>query len=151
MMRIKTLLGALLLVSAIGIVNQSAHAATSIPQPIAGNYSLLTDDAVGGGYAVELGNLLFYIGNDSKHGVELWRTDGTASGTKLVVDATPGRDSTNFLNLFVAGGKVWFSSWGGGIWATTGTAASTKKISNTLILDDAVDHPTQPNMALKFG
>ncbi|NBO56847.1 MAG: hypothetical protein EBU84_20140, partial [Actinobacteria bacterium] len=85
---------------------------------------------------------------DPEHGQELWRTDGTVSGTRMVIDATPGRESTSFSNLHVAGGKVWFSSWRGGAWVSNGTPGGTKKISDTLVLEEAVNHPTRSDVAL---
>ena len=35
-------------------------------------------------------NKLYFIANDGIHGYELWQSDGTASGTKLVKDIVPG-------------------------------------------------------------
>lgn len=148
MSRIKICIAGLLLVTSISYVTNPAVAATAGPRTIPGGYSLLTDDAVGHELAAKLGNFLFYVGNDPEHGNELWRTDGTARGTKMVVDATPGRESTRFENLYVAGGKVWFSSSRGGFWASNGTSAGTKKISDTLELEQAVNHPTRSDVAL---
>ena len=148
MSKIKTYISGLLLVTSIAYVTNSATAATTAPKTIPGGYSLLTDDAVSDDIAVKLGNLLFYVGNDAEHGSELWRTDGTMRGTRMVIDATPGRESTNISNLYVAGGKVWFSSWQGGTWASNGTTGGTKKISDTLVLEEAVNHPTRSNVAL---
>jgi ELWxxDGT repeat protein len=146
--RIKTCITGLLLVTSIGYVTNSAAAATASPKTIPGGYTLLTNDAVGDDIAVKLGNLLFYVGDDPEHGKELWRTDGTVSGTRMVIDATPGRESTSFSNLHVAGGKVWFSSWRGGAWVSNGTPGGTKKISDTLVLEEAVNHPTRSDVAL---
>ena len=148
MSRIKTCITGLLLISSIASATNSAVAATSSPRTIAGGYSLLTDDAVGDYTSVKLGNLLFYVGNDAEHGSELWRTDGTTRGTRMEIDATPGREATGIQNLHVAGGKVWFSSWRGGIWVSNGTSAGTKKISDTLELEQAVNHPTRSDVAL---
>jgi len=41
-----------------------------------------------------LGSTLFFAGHDGVHGVELWATDGTAGGTRLVADLRPGLDSS---------------------------------------------------------
>ena len=38
----------------------------------------------------QLDSFTYFIGTDSAHGAELWRTDGTEAGTSLVVDINPG-------------------------------------------------------------
>ena len=39
-------------------------------------------------------NKLYFIANDGIHGYELWQSDGTTLGTKLVKDIIPGLEST---------------------------------------------------------
>ena len=39
---------------------------------------------------VESNGTLFFTADDGIHGRELWKTDGTAAGTVLVKDITPG-------------------------------------------------------------
>ena len=47
----------------------------------------------------------FYFGaSDGVHGWELWRSDGTARGTRMVKDISPGTASTE-LNGLVADGR----------------------------------------------
>ena len=41
------------------------------------------------GFAV-LGGSAFFVADDGEHGVELWVTDGTAAGTRMVRDLAPG-------------------------------------------------------------
>ncbi|HEX5758558.1 MAG TPA: ELWxxDGT repeat protein [Thermoanaerobaculia bacterium] len=43
--------------------------------------------------AAPLGGLLYFRGDDGFFGNELWRSDGTAEGTRLVADLCPGRCS----------------------------------------------------------
>src|SRR5262249_12419393 len=61
------------------------------------------------------------------HGIQLWRTDGTAAGTRMVSGALPGGDGPR--NLAAAGGRLFFSVWdpatGYGLWQSDGTAAGT--------------------------
>ena len=40
------------------------------------------------------GSNVFFATSDSAHGRELWRSDGTTAGTKLVQDILPGADSS---------------------------------------------------------
>src|SRR5262245_46263651 len=42
---------------------------------------------------VEAGGALFFFANDGVHGFELWRSDGTESGTRMVKDIAPGDQS----------------------------------------------------------
>ncbi len=43
-------------------------------------------------------NQLYFYGYDNKHGAELWTTDGTTAGTKLVFDLNTGPNSSKFNN-----------------------------------------------------
>ena len=55
------------------------------------------------------GTLLFVAGDGSRaHGTELWKSDGTASGTKLVADLNPGEESSAPRYLKLAGGRLFF-------------------------------------------
>jgi ELWxxDGT repeat protein len=60
----------------------------------------------------------------SEHGRELWKSDGTAAGTVMVKDVTPGRQGTDF-GQFVAGkGQLYFIAEKV-IWTSNGTAEGT--------------------------
>ncbi len=48
--------------------------------------------------------------NGSSIGTELWESDGTESGTKLVADIMPGTSSSNPNGFYVYNGKVYFTS-----------------------------------------
>ena len=53
---------------------------------------------------------LFFEANDGTHGYELWETDGTPTGTKLVKDIQPGAGSSTPSNLAVVGNTLFFSA-----------------------------------------
>ena len=44
-----------------------------------------------------VGNLLLFVEDDGVHGFELWRSNGTSSGTKLVKDIRRGPKSSMFV------------------------------------------------------
>ena len=57
------------------------------------------------GQMVTAGDQLFFPGVDQAHGRELWTSDGTANGTKLLKDIKPGPDSGDPEYLIVAGNQ----------------------------------------------
>src|SRR5262245_59583602 len=42
---------------------------------------------------VAIGSTTYFAANDGVHGIELWKSDGTANGTVLVADINPGSSS----------------------------------------------------------
>jgi ELWxxDGT repeat protein len=72
--------------------------------------------------------------DDSKHGDELWRSDGTANGTRLAVDATTGAAATRPISLVVAGGRMYFASVdpadGWEPWSSDGTTPGTHIVTD---------------------
>ncbi|MEM9362054.1 MAG: ELWxxDGT repeat protein [Bacteroidota bacterium] len=52
----------------------------------------------------------YFIGEDSEHGIELWKTDGTKMGTSLVKDIYPGIDGSQPQNLFIHNSILYFSA-----------------------------------------
>ena len=75
------------------------------------------------------GDYLFFVANDLRHGVELWRSDGTDAGTVLVADIFPGRAGSHPHALTAAGSTLYFvadnGSHGNELWRTDGTALGT--------------------------
>lgn len=75
------------------------------------------------------GNLLF-TANDGSNGRELWITDGTLGGTRLVKDINPGFGDSNPADFVAMNGLVYFSAFtqaaGTELWVTDGTAEGTE-------------------------
>lgn len=77
------------------------------------------------------GNLLF-TANDGSNGRELWITDGTLGGTRLVKDINPGFADSNPTDFVAMNGLVYFSAFtqaaGTELWVTDGTSEGTEML-----------------------
>ncbi|MFN8623808.1 MAG: hypothetical protein U0869_26720 [Chloroflexota bacterium] len=73
-------------------------------------------------------------GDPGDHGGELWRSDGTAGGTRMVKDIAPGTDSTFIAWLRPLGDHLLFRAegpvGGGELWTTDGTARGTHRVKD---------------------
>ena len=79
-------------------------------------------------YLREAGGRIYVSADDGVHGTELWTTDGTAAGTRLVVDANPGPVGSGANPLGeVAAHRLLFVAYreetGRSLWVTDGTPA----------------------------
>ena len=87
--------------------------------------------------AVSIGNTLFFAGTDEEHGSELWRTDGTVAGTKMVKDLVPDIGSSQPHYFIVYDNKIYFSasdaSFQSALWRSDGTASGTKRLRNVAV------------------
>ena len=93
------------------------------------------------GVGASLGGDVFYFSApDPTAGRELWQTDGTAAGTFLVKDLTPGQNSSNRPagslpnNFHVHDGRLHFLAYDADFklyhWASDGTSAGTQVVEN---------------------
>src|SRR5262245_26011743 len=73
--------------------------------------------------------VLFLSAKDEEHGREIWKSDGTPSGTVMVKDINPGAFDSNPAFFTDVNGTVFFVAddgvHGSELWKTDGTAAGT--------------------------
>lgn len=81
------------------------------------------------------GDRLFFVGIDSAHGDELWTSNGTAAGTNLVKDISPGDAGSMIETLVAVGDEVYFGAdtsrdpWRRPLWRSDGTASGTVEVA----------------------
>lgn len=80
------------------------------------------------------GGRLLFSGTTPAAGEELWRSDGTAAGTQLLVDIEPGTASSAPRHLTAAGSRLFCTAAtaaaGRELWITDGTAAGTQQVAD---------------------
>lgn len=103
----------------------------------------------GGSSGAALGGRFFFAGYTPATGTELWVTDGTRAGTRMVKDLDPGepdgypRDFTTFR------GKIYFAAsdaFGEEFWVSDGTAAGTRRLKD-IRPGDGSSQPTELTVA----
>jgi ELWxxDGT repeat protein len=82
----------------------------------------------------EMGGVLYFGARSVGRGTELWRSDGTALGTRRVKDINPGSGSSSPCNMKVVGGLLYFYARDGvhghELWVSDGTNAGTRMIKD---------------------
>ncbi|WP_052518858.1 ELWxxDGT repeat protein [Archangium violaceum] len=85
---------------------------------------------------VRFGDAVYFTANDGVHGLELWKTDGTAEGTVMVKDIGPGAEP-GFVNFLTPlGDSLYFSAsdetHGLELWKTDGTTEGTVMVKDVI-------------------
>ncbi len=83
----------------------------------------------------QLGNESYFTAVDNVHGQEIWRTDGTAAGTELFIDATPGIAGSAVTPGVEYKGKQYFLL-NKQMWCTDGTRSGTVRTTTLQIRFD---------------
>lgn len=82
----------------------------------------------------EKGYYAFFAATDAEHGEELWVTDGTQQGTRMVKDIVPGSQSSDVCYLTRFNDKVVFAAttddYGTELWISDGTEAGTYMVKD---------------------
>lgn len=121
----------------------------SVYQPDTGDVFWLGNGTSGGMHQVvalrqatsmtEVGNRIFFVGDEGVHGAELWTSNGTIKGTNIVRDIRVGVGGSNIQNLTsynngTVNGAVLFSAndghHGQELWTSDGTTAGTEMIAD---------------------
>lgn len=93
-----------------------------------------------------VGNKIFFTVHTPTEGKELWISDGTANGTKLVKDINPGLGSSFIENITAAGTNVYFSANDGvngqELWVSDGTANGTEMVADLTPTEGQSSKPT---------
>src|SRR5688500_15676873 len=72
----------------------------------------------------DVGGLMLFVASDGVHGPELWRTDGSAKGTRMVKDLVPGPNYLGADSFTALNGAVYFFS-DNALWRTDGSERGT--------------------------
>src|SRR5262249_48595458 len=103
---------------------------------------------------LDLNGTALFVANDGTTGRELWRSDGTASGTVLVKDvhAADAGTATRISYLTSSGRRAYFSAddgvHGNELWTTDGTTAGTRLVRDIVPGSDS-SYPV--DLAAGFG
>jgi ELWxxDGT repeat protein len=90
----------------------------------------------------QLGNIVYFFADDGIHGKELWRTDGTAGGTYMVIDTIPGSSGLgDGAPLTTDGTSLYYvyrnAPVGDQIWTSDGTAGGTHLYDSGMVCTEA--------------
>ncbi len=89
-------------------------------------------------WAISLNKTLYYVNDDGMHGKELWRSDGTADGTYMVMDINQGAVGSDPTQIMILNGKLVFAASDGKsvgnhgreLWTSDGTVSGTHMLKD---------------------
>ncbi len=128
--------------------------------PAQDSATLVKDIAPGSGDSspanlTKVGGTVFFTLADADHGIELWKSDGTADGTTIVKDIYPGAGSSDPSYLTNVDGTLYFSATdadhGTELWKSDGTADGTRLVSDIYPGSTSNWYGTQLNSSSPFN
>lgn len=122
----------------VALVRDIDDQASSIPMTFFFRYTELAD----------VGGTLFFLALDPEHGAELWASDGTGAGTRLVRDLEPGPLDGFPIELTPLGDLLLFVGPGDGTWAWLWTSDGTEAGTSPLA---AAPPFVEPRELTRFG
>ncbi len=108
-------------------------------------------------FMAQAGSLAYFGFSDGIHGQELWRSDGTAAGTRMVKDLCPGACSGLPVWMTAVGSTLYFAAEDGAhgreLWKSDGTEAGTTLVRDIIPGLDGGNpaYPFELNGKLFFG
>ena len=89
--------------------------------------------ATGGPILAATPSDVYFLADDGTHGTELWATDGTTGGTRMLDDLAPGLESSQIYDIHASGTAVYLVARTGSdpveLWRTDGTPAGTQQVN----------------------
>jgi ELWxxDGT repeat protein len=81
---------------------------------------------------ININGTLYFAAKDSSHGVELWKSNGTAAGTVMVKDIYPGSTGSTPSSFINVNGALYFTANNGSngieLWKSDGTPSGTQLV-----------------------
>lgn len=88
------------------------------------------------GLAAGAGNVIYFLADDGVHGPELWRSDGTEAGTRLVADIEPGSEGIEVWKAIAVGPRLYFHAttkqYGAELWTSDGSDEGTVLVADLI-------------------
>ena len=106
-------------------------------------------------YAIAANGLIYFSASDVTHGRELWRTDGTTTGTRMVADLAPGQTGSSIQFLGAVGSRVFVCAYTGAsapqLYVTDGTAQGTNLVTTRVGCEASYTGPAVMNGIVYFS
>jgi len=107
----------------------ASYSVSTLPAALSAAYTPLAAPR-----AARVGDTTFFAANDAAHGQELWASDGTRAGTRLVADIWPGPAGSSPSDLTAFDGALFFAAddgvHGAELWRSDGTPDGTTLVAD---------------------